>query len=107
MRSTNITTANKRPVLLELLVQIAIDQNRPISLVEFVRLAFEAGFRTVARQLDVQVLVAVVGSMVSFGNRSLVDVLSQLRSLVDDCDKFRAQLAIIIEHDDDGVAVVH
>lgn len=46
MADTNITNLTKRPPLLELLVKIAIDQNRPISLVEFVGSAFEAGFRS-------------------------------------------------------------
>lgn len=59
MTRPDITNANKRLSLLDLLVKIAIDQDRPISLVEFVRLAFEAGFRTEASCYSYLILVAL------------------------------------------------
>jgi hypothetical protein len=56
----HLWSANKRDVpLLNLLVQIATDQKRPLSRVEFVELAFEAGYRTEAKSFPDLILAAL------------------------------------------------
>lgn len=45
MAVVEITNSRADGTLLRSLMKIALDQNRPVTLVEFVRLAFEAGYR--------------------------------------------------------------